>query len=73
MIQGVNAMTFQTLLAEFIGSSVEVEVPGNMIDGTLTAVRTGLVQVAETPVIYSPQVTVSIPTVNIEYVRILVG
>jgi len=60
-------------LAGFIGSSVEVEVPGNMIDGTLTAVRSSLVQVAETPVIYSPQVTVSIPTVNIEYVRILVG
>ncbi len=65
-------VTFQVLLASFIGSTVEIFVPGSMFEGTLTAVQTGAVEVQESPVIYSKPVLVTIPTPSIEYVRVLV-
>lgn len=65
-------MTFQTLLSSFIGDTIEVFVPGSMYEGTLTAVTISTIQVKEAPVVYSQPVTVTIPTTNTEYVRVLI-
>ncbi|KUO96281.1 hypothetical protein [Ferroacidibacillus organovorans] len=64
-------MTFQSMLSSFIGRIVEVFVPGSLFEGTLTSVRTSVIQVQEPPIVYSQPVTVTIPTDSIEYVRVL--
>ncbi len=65
-------MNFVSILSSFIGRTVEVVVPGSMYEGTLTVVQISFIQVQEPPIVYSQPVTVTIPTTNIDYVRILV-
>ncbi len=65
-------MTFASLLSAFIGRTVEVVVPGALFDGKLTAVQDTLIQVEEPPTVYGgPPITVSIPSISIDLVRVL--
>lgn len=64
-------MTFLVLLSSFIGSTVEVFVPGSMFEGTLTSVQAETIQVQELPIVYSQPDLVTISTANIDYVRVL--
>ncbi|MCY0869165.1 MAG: hypothetical protein OWT27_01065 [Firmicutes bacterium] len=65
-------MTFESLLKQFVGQTAEVFVANSMYEGTLQLVRLTLIQIDETPVVYQPPETVTIPAAAIEYVRIVV-
>lgn len=66
-------MTFISILAGFIGRSVDVAVTGTVFFGTLTAVSVDVVQVKEPDGTYGPGPLLRIPTRNVDYVRILHG
>lgn len=66
-------MTFVEMLATFLGRTVEVMVPNQLIEGTLIRVETTLMQVQEPPTVYGqPGIVVSIPYLNVDFVRVLV-
>jgi hypothetical protein len=66
-------MTFAQMLATFLGRSAEVMVPNQMLDGTLISVTATELALQATSPVYGPTPTaVSVPLINIDFVRILV-
>lgn len=66
-------MTFAQMLATFLGHSAEVMVPNQMFDGTLISVTATELALQATSPVYGPTPTqISVPLINIDFVRILV-
>lgn len=45
--------------------------PGSVFEGTLISVQNATIQIEEPPISYGQPIIVTIPTDNIEYVRVL--
>ncbi|WDL95161.1 hypothetical protein [Alicyclobacillus sp. ALC3] len=66
-------MTFQEMLASFLGRLAEVAVPNQFFEGTIYRVGTLNLTLQSIPPIYGPPTETVIPYINIDYVRILVS
>jgi hypothetical protein len=65
-------MDFFEMLSPFIGREVEVILLNDFVEGTLLELEDTLLVVRTTPTLYDPEGRlVSIPTLNIQFVRIL--
>lgn len=65
-------MTFEEMLASFVGRTVEVFLPNAVLEGTLQSVTSSFVVIQENPSNYGPGTTSNIPLSSIISVRVLV-
>lgn len=65
-------MTFSQLLARYVGRTIEVVIPNQMIEGSLLVAGSTTMEVEESPTVYGPATVVTIPYSQIDFVRVLV-